>query len=100
MQTTFRLIQSSAGSKWAVGKMNDDPIFESRSFFDPFSGRALLNDLQEAILARRWAIIELLSGSGLRWILMLFSKTGSFLGTTVVVNDGHYADEKNFPKRE
>ena len=98
MQTILRRHQSATGSKWVIGAIDDDPIFESRHFSDAFCGRVLLDDLQEATLARRWAVTELLSGSGLRSILMLFSKKGAFLGTTVVVHEGHYTDEKIFAK--
>lgn len=93
MQTALKLSQSSAGSKWVISATDDDPIFESRHFSGAFCGRALLDELKEAILARRWGIIELGSGSGLRWIFMVFSKTGRFLGKTVVVRGGHHADE-------
>ena len=97
MQTTVRLSQSSAGSRWVIGAIDDDPIFKSRHFSDAFEGRALLAELREAIFAGRWAVIELGSGAGLRSIFMAISKRGSFLGTTVVVRNEHNA-ESNIPE--
>ena len=100
MQTTLRLSQSNAGSKWVIGALDDDPIFESRHFSDAFCGRALLHELHEAILAQRYAIIDVWSGSGVRRIVMIISKMGSFLGKTVFVCDGRNSDEKIFLKWE
>ena len=95
MQDILKLIRTYAGSKWVIGPIDGDPIFESRRAPDAFCEAMLLADVQEAMLAKRWGIVELVSGSGLSSILMLFSKAGGFLGTAVVAHDDPYIYEKS-----